>query len=370
MSSSPGYSPARDGPSPRAVLRVVAIAVLSGLALYLLYLVRIQIGYLVLALFLATCASGPVNVLSRRMRRGYAIAIVYLGIVLIPTLIAVTLVTPLVRQAVQLANNLPTYVADLQQAFDENEQLRELDENYDITGKLKALSDDLVAKLGDTAGALVSLGSGLISATFALVTILVLSMFMVASGRNWVDAALARRPPHEAAATRRAIDRAAGAVSGYVGGALLQATVAGMASFAMLAILGVPNPLPLAVVMGLADLVPLVGATIGAVLVGVVTLFTDFPTATIIWAAFAIAYQQFENYVVQPRIQSRAAELDPFIVVVAAIFGGALLGVVGALLAIPTAAVIQVAAHEYLSYRRDAQLELDGQPAQAPPAVE
>ncbi len=70
MSSSPEYAPARDGPSPRAVLRVVAIAVLSGLALYLLYLVRVQLGYLVLALFLATCASGPVTVLSRRMRRG------------------------------------------------------------------------------------------------------------------------------------------------------------------------------------------------------------------------------------------------------------------------------------------------------------
>lgn len=131
MSLRPGWEPARDGPSPRAVLRVVAIAVLSGLALYLLYLVRIQLGYLVLALFLATCASGPVTVLSRRMRRGLAIAIDYLGIVLVPILIAVTLVSPLVRQAIQLANNLPAYVADLQQAFDENEQLRELDENYD-----------------------------------------------------------------------------------------------------------------------------------------------------------------------------------------------------------------------------------------------
>ena len=105
-------------------------------------------------------------------------------------------------------------------------------------------------------------------------------------------------------------------------------------------------------------------------LVGVVTLFTDFPTATIIWAIFAIAYQQFENYVVQPRIQSRAAKLDPFIVVVAALFGGALLGVIGALLAIPTAAVIQVAAHEYLQLpaRRSARAE---RPARAgSPAVE
>jgi predicted PurR-regulated permease PerM len=106
------------------------------------------------------------------------------------------------------------------------------------------------------------------------------------------------------------------------------------------------------VIIALLDLIPLVGATIGAVIVGVVTLFADFPTDTIIWAIFAIAYQQFENYVVQPRIQSRAVKLDPFIVVIAALFGGTLLGVIGALLAIPSAAAIQIAMHEYWEYRR------------------
>jgi predicted PurR-regulated permease PerM len=89
------------------------------------------------------------------------------------------------------------------------------------------------------------------------------------------------------------------------------------------------------------------------VIVGVVTLVTGFPTVTIIWALFAIAYQQFENYVVQPRIQSRAVALDPFLVVVAAIFGGTLLGVVGALLAIPTAAALLIAVREYVDYRRE-----------------
>jgi predicted PurR-regulated permease PerM len=137
-----------------------------------------------------------------------------------------------------------------------------------------------------------------------------------------------------------------------VTGALLQALIAGAAPWLMLVILGVPSPLPLAVIVFLLDLIPLVGATLGAVIVGVVTLFADFPTTTIIWAIFAIAYQQFENYVVQPRIQSRAVALDPFLVVVAAIFGGTLLGVIGALLAIPSAAAIQIAVREYLDYRR------------------
>jgi predicted PurR-regulated permease PerM/SAM-dependent methyltransferase len=345
-----------DVPSPRAILRVVAVVVLSALALYLLYRVRVQLGFLVLALFLAVCASGPVNALSRHMKRGFAILIVYLGIVLIPCAIVAILVPPVVRQAIELANNLPEYVQDVERAFNENERLRSLNENFDITQKLTEYADDVVAALGQTAGALVDVGAGLISSIFNLVTILVLSIFMVARGNVWVDAALATRPPHEARAARRAINRMAAAVAGYVGGALAQATVAGVASFLMLTILGVPGALPLSVIMALLDLVPLVGATIGAVIVGVVTVFADFPADTLIWTVFAIAYQQFENYVVQPRIQSRAVELDPFIVVVAAIFGGALLGIVGALLAIPTAAVIQVAIREFLAFRREPAL--------------
>jgi predicted PurR-regulated permease PerM/ubiquinone/menaquinone biosynthesis C-methylase UbiE len=345
-----------DIPTPRAVLRVVAVVVLSGLALYLLYRVRFQLGMLALALFLAVCASGPVNALSRHMKRGFAILIVYLGIILIPCAIIAILVPPVVRQAVELAGNLPSYVQEIDQAFDENEQLRELNENYDITGKLTEYADDAIAAIGQTASALLGVGAGLIGSIFTLVTILVLSIFMVARGNVWVEAALATRPPQEARAARRAINRMAGAVAGYVGGALAQASVAGVTSFVMLTILGVPGALPLAVIMALLDLVPLVGATIGAVIVGVVTVFADFPSDTIIWTVFAIAYQQFENYVVQPRIQSRAVELDPFIVVVAAIFGGALLGIIGALLAIPTAAVIQVAVREYLAFRREPAL--------------
>jgi predicted PurR-regulated permease PerM len=89
------------------------------------------------------------------------------------------------------------------------------------------------------------------------------------------------------------------------------------------------------------------------VTVGVVVLFAGSTVDVIIWATFAIVYQQFENYVVQPRIQSKAVSLDPFIVVIAALVGGTLLGVLGALLAIPTAASIQICVREYLAFRRE-----------------
>jgi predicted PurR-regulated permease PerM len=122
----------------------------------------------------------------------------------------------------------------------------------------------------------------------------------------------------------------------------------------VLSILGVPAPLALAVVIFVLDLIPLVGATIGAILVGIVTLFGDFPTDTIIWTVWAIVYQQVENYVIQPRIQGRAVQLDPFIIVIAALFGGTLFGIIGALVAIPIAAAAQIGVREFMSYRQAA----------------
>ena len=329
------------------------IVVLSALAVYVVYLLRTVVAWVVIAAFIAACATGPVNVLARRMKRGLAIAVIYLTIIIVPLIMLLLLVVPLIEQTVRLVNNLPEYVADLQQAFDDNAQLRELDEKYDLTGKLDDLAKQLASSLDDAALTLVDIGAGLVSSIFALVTILVLSMFMTARGKDWFESFLASRPANEAKALRRAGERVANAVSSYVGGALFQATVAGIAAFLMLTILGIGSPLTLALIIGVLDLIPMVGATLGAVVVGVVVLFAGSTTDVIIWAIFAIVYQQFENYVVQPRIQSKAVSIDPFIVVIAALVGGTLLGVLGALLAIPAAATIQITVREYLAFRRE-----------------
>ena len=150
---------------------------------------------------------------------------------------------------------------------------------------------------------------------------------------------------------RRALDNMAGAVAGYVAGALTIALIAGVATFIVLTILGVPFAAPLAVIAGLFSLIPLVGATIAAVLIGLVTVFEDFPTVTIIWAVWAIVYQQFENHVIQPQIQKRTVNVQPFITIVAVLFGATLLGVLGALVAIPAAASIQILVREYVDVR-------------------
>ena len=137
-----------------------------------------------------------------------------------------------------------------------------------------------------------------------------------------------------------------------VAGARGQATIAGVSSFIVLTILGAPFAGFLALIVAFFDLIPVVGATIAAVLIGVVMIFVDFPVAVIVWAVFAILYQQFENYVIQPQIQKRAVSVEPFIVLVAVLFGSTLFGVLGAVLAIPAAASLQIIWREWRDYRR------------------
>jgi predicted PurR-regulated permease PerM len=337
---------------------VVLIIVASALALYVIWRLRTPISYVAIAAFIAVAASGPVNSLNRYMRRGFAITIVYAGIILTPLVIGAILIPPLIEGATDLIDDLPQYAQDLEQTFSENETLAKINDDYDLTAKLEGLADDLAGDLGGAAGTLADIGGGIVSSLFAVVTILVLSMFLVSRGREWVDALVDRRPEAEARVIKRAFDHMGLAVGGYIGGALAQATIAGVAAFVMLTILGAPAELALAVVIAIFDIVPLIGATLGAVIVGIVLLFAgDFPGDVIAWAVFAIVYQQFENYVIQPRIQSRAVNLDPFVVVIAALFGGTLFGVIGALVAIPIAAAMQIGVREYLEYRREHPVE-------------
>ena len=178
-----------------------------------------------------------------------------------------------------------------------------------------------------------------------------MTAFLLSNGRTWIDPIIASRPPQQRERLRRSLDHMAGAVSGYVAGALTIAMIAGIATFIVLTILGVPFSGPLAVMAGLMSLIPMVGATIAAVLIGVVTLFENFPTATIIWAIWAIGYQQIENNLIQPQIQKRTVNVHPLLTIVAVLFGATLLGVLGAIVAIPVAASIQILLREYVDLR-------------------
>jgi predicted PurR-regulated permease PerM len=336
----------------RTVLRVVWIVVLSVLALYLVYLLRKPLGWVFAATFIAIALSGPVNRLGRHMRRGFAIALVYLGLILVPIGLTALVVPPLVTQGTNLAGDLPNYANDVQDFVNKNERLRKLDDKYDITGELQKQAASLPAKVGDAAKVLGDIGLGLVNSVFALINILILSIFILAGGRGWVDAALRLRPEAERERMRRILDSTASAVGGYVQGALTVALIAGIQAFVVLELLGVPFAAPLAVFAGLASLIPLVGATVAAVLIGIVTLFNDFPTDTIIWAIWAIIYQQIENNIIQPQVQRRTVQVQPIVVLIAVLFGSTLRGIVGAIVAIPLAACIPILVREWWDWRQ------------------
>ena len=352
-------------PSAREVVRIVLIVVAVAISLYLIYQVRRPLLWLLIAIFLAAALSPPVNWLARRMRRGFAVTIVFVCLLAAPILLIALIVPTIINEGTRFADNVPQYARDVTNFVEDNRRLREINQDYDITSRLEEEAAKLPDRLGGAAGTLRDVGLGIVNSLFALVTILVLTAFLLANGRAWTDRALEMRPREQRERLRRSLDRMGAAVGGYVAGAMTIALIAGVATYIVLLILGVPFRAPLAVIAGLFSLIPLVGATIAAVLIGVVTLFENFPTATIVWAIWAIVYQQFENHVIQPQVQKRTVNVHPFITIVSVLFGATLLGILGALVAIPVAASIQILFREYVDFRT---LTIKPQSPEEPPS--
>ena len=293
------------------------------------------------------------------MRRGFAIAIVYLLLILFPIGLGALIIPPIVGQAEDLADNVPDYVDDVEDFVNEQRDARRSrTRNTTSRPSSRTWPPMLPEKIADAAGALQDIGVGVVNSLFAAITILILSIFMVSGGPRWIERRFLRAPARPPS-TRPRVERQRlttlhrPAVATTSAARWCRRRSPGVTSFIVLTILGVPFAAPLAVLVFFFDLIPLVGATLAAVLVAVVTLFVNFPVALIVWVVYAIAYQQIENYVIQPQIQKRAVEVDPFVVLVAVLFGATLFGIIGALLAIPAAASIQIAIREWMAYRRE-----------------
>ncbi len=224
----------------RLIARNVLVVVGVLLILYLIYLLRRPISWLIIAAFLAIALAGPVNFFQRYMKRGLAIFLVYLGLLAIPIGLGAVLIPPIVNQISDVATNAPSYVNDVEDYVNKNKTLNDLNEKYDITQKLSDEANQLPSKAGDAAKVLRDIGFGLVSSIFAGVSILILSIFMVAAGPRWIEGFIRMQRPEHAERIERTLRRIANAVGNYVGGALLQATIAGLAAFIMLTILGVP----------------------------------------------------------------------------------------------------------------------------------
>lgn len=342
---------AYDGPSTRAIVRVVlTVAATLGL-LYLAWLVRATLLLVFIAIFLAVALGPAVGAFRRRgVPRGLSILLVYVLIAAAIFGVGLLVVPPIVKQVEQLATDLPGYVRDLR----DNAQLRRYDDKYAIVDKLTQQAQKLPARLGEAAGALRSITVGAFGAIVQLVTVLTMTFFLLLDGERIAGFLLRLRGPEREARYRRVADEIYRSVSGYVAGNLLISLVAGLGTYVVLSILGVPFAVPLAVLMAFLDLIPLVGATLGGIAIAIVTLFNAFPTSTIVWLAYFVVYQQVENNVLQPVVYRRTVDVAPLAVIVAILIGGSLLGILGALVAIPVAAALQIVIRHAWAVRRRA----------------
>lgn len=342
----------------RTVFTTTITVVAIVLGLYLIYLLRQPLGWAAIACFVSVALSGPVAWFSRWMKRGWAITVTLLLVLLVPVVVMGIVVPPLVREGTKLVEKTPEYARQFDDYVNNNERLQKLNEQYEITRKVQDWANDLPSRIGDAAQVLGDVGVGLVSSIFAAVTIFIMTAFILGSGPRWVRMLLALQPPERRDRLGTTLERMGQAVGAYVAGALLQALLAGITTFIVLTILGVPFAAPLAVATAMFDLIPMVGATIGAVIVGIVTVFADFPLDTIIWVIWAIVYQQVENNLIQPRIQNRAVGIHPFGVIFAVLCGGTLLGIPGAILAVPVAASLQILAKDLWQYRAEQRIGL------------
>jgi len=184
-----------------------------------------------------------------------------------------------------------------------------------------------------------------------LFSILVITFFLVKDGHRLLNFLYRQMPGERSRRLRRVAGDISDAISGYVFGNFVISILAGLVTYVTLRILGVPFALPLAILFGFFDLIPLVGATLGGILVGIVVALVNFPVGLIIWAAVLVLYQQIENNLIQPLVYGKAVELHPLIVIVAILIGASLLGVLGALMAIPAAAAVQAVIRDYWRFR-------------------
>jgi predicted PurR-regulated permease PerM len=337
--------------SSRTVAKVLltAAAVLAGL--YLLWLIRGVILILFMAVFLAVALGPAVDFYERRLhlRRVAAIGTTYLTLLVVATVIGFLVVPPIVEQSAKFVENVPEYV----ETIGDNETIRDFDEKYDITNTLEDEAAKLPERFGDAASTLQSIVIGVVSAVFTIVTVLVLAFFLLLDGRQLFDWIVHELGPVRGPRVREIADDVYRSVGGYVRGATTIALIAGAATYVMLTVLGVPFAVPLAVLAAFFSLIPLVGATIAGVIIAVVAaLGADFPRDVIAWSVFFIIYQQIENNVLQPQIFRRTVALHPLVVIVALLVGASLLGIVGALLAIPIAGALQIVVKDWWRLRK------------------
>jgi predicted PurR-regulated permease PerM len=338
------------GIQARTVIKVVAIVIVAiGVAVLLNHVIveiKTTIRWLCAAIFLALALSPLVDLVSkariraRSLPRWAAILVAYVVFFAVLTFLVIAVIPPIIHEVSQLGSKLPTYVKDFQQWAKDNEEFRQLNHKFHITSLLTQEAHALPSKIGDAAGALQEITVGLLNNLIEAIVVLTLAFFLLLDGVSMFERMTSRLAETYRVRIRHVGEKIARIVRSYVTVNLFLAVLAGVFTWLSLELLGVDLAVPLGVLVAMLDLVPLIGFTVGGLLVAVVAALHDFPTALIIWLALFLVYQQLQDRVIQPIFYKSAVRIQPAVAVLVVLAGAQLAGILGALLAIPTAAAL------------------------------
>jgi predicted PurR-regulated permease PerM len=313
------------------------------------FLVRDALLSIALATVLVLGLDPPTSALERRgWGRGKAALLVFAVLLVIVFVIVVWAVRPLWDGIHEFADKLPGYVEEARNSA----VLKDVDQSTDAFQKLEATLADAARSLPEAAIHLLGALGSAVGSVFSLVTLAFLTLFGLIAKPQLTRASLELMRPHHAFRFERVLGDVANAVSYSLLGNIVISVIAGTVVGVAAWLVGAPSPVVLAVIVGLFDLIPQIGSTIAAFIVVTVTLIASGPLPAAVLLGVILVYQQVENYLIQPAVMRQAVELSGFATIAVVMLGGALLGVVGAILAVPVAASVKIIVREVSEGRR------------------
>jgi predicted PurR-regulated permease PerM len=324
----------------------VRVTATAWLTLYVLAAANSVLNILILVLIAAVLAIGldPAvrRLVATDMRRGVAVALIFLAFAAFIFLFGLLVVPPLAHQVTGLANDVPGYAQDLSSR---NDWIGSYFREHDVTTTVQNFIETLPERIRGSFHTILGVAGRVGSLLFNIVTVAILTIYFMLSLPSMRSTIALVFPTSRRDRAARVIDRSLEKIGGYVYGNVITSLICGVMALVALLILGVPFAVPLAMWAGLADLIPAVGSYLGAIPAILVAFFVS-PVRGLITLAYFVGYQQFENYVLVPRVMKNAVNLSPAAVIISTLIGGSLFGFAGALLALPVAATVKVVIFE------------------------
>jgi predicted PurR-regulated permease PerM len=340
----------------RTILRILLIVICVAVTLGVIWIARHVLAWVVIALFLALALNPLVGWIERKtsLGRGPAIGLAYLLLMIVIVGVGATFIPKLIDEVNGLVDALPGYVHDLTHG---RGRLGFLERHYHVVEKVREqVHNGGAKKVLGLSGAALTVTKSVITLIAATVTIVFLTFFMLLEGRSWMERIYGLFPNHAQPRVRRIGDEIYKTVGGYVTGNILISLIAGASATVVLLIMGVPYAVALGLLVALLDLIPLAGATVAGIVVGIVAFIHSIPAGVVV-VIFVVVYQQLENHFLQPVIYGRTVQLSALAVLISVLVGAELAGVLGALAAIPVAGTIQVILRDWLAHRRGAPFQ-------------